>query len=239
MKRTHLILTGLSATIVLLSLNRLTPFTQTLLQPYDYLRWMDLLAMIPIPLASVILYYLLKNEIVKDSLLRKTTLYVVLNLFLITGIYLFAAGSGTHEFANYLHFKFCRADITSALCKIIIYNDDQFSHYVYYIGFILLNISLMFLEYFVPRSKDVSQKNLFFITLNSLVIALGIFANLAFEEAFLDLFFFGVVMLLSLYLLFKDRKKVFRLPVLYYFASSYTVGIVSTIVYKLATGTPF
>ena len=195
--------------------------------------------MIPIPLSSVILYFLLKNEIIKDSPFRKTAIYLILNLLLISGIYFFAAGSGTHEFANYLHFKFCRSDPSTSLCNIIIYNDDRFSHYVYYIGFILMNIALMFMEFFSPRKEKISRKDLIFVTLNSLVIAFGIFANLAFEEALLDLFFFGSVMILSLYLLLKDKKMSLKMPILYYFASSYTIGIVSTIIYKLATNTPF
>src|SRR3989344_933230 len=103
MQNIHLILTGLSLNIILLSLNRLTNLTSSFLQPFDFLRWLDFNAMLPIPLMAVILYYLLRQQVVYESAFRKTALFVILNILLISGIYFFAAGSGDHEVTNYLH----------------------------------------------------------------------------------------------------------------------------------------
>ncbi|MBI2327997.1 hypothetical protein HYU92_06795 [Candidatus Curtissbacteria bacterium] len=240
MRRVHLILSGLSLTIVALSLNRLTPFTQGYLQPFEFLRWLDFNAMLPIPLVSIVLYYLLKREIVSGSPFIKTRLYSFLSVILVAGIYFFGAGSGDHEVTNYLHFRFCNDyQIDNSLCNIVFFNDDRFSHYVYYLGFVLLNVSLMIIEFKSPRKVLVSLRDLFAIAINSLVIAFGIFANLAFEEALIDLLVFGSVMLLALYLLFLTNKKLKSLPITYYFAVSYSVGVVGTIFYKLVTNTPF
>jgi len=235
MKRVHLILTGLSATIILLSLNRLTTATLGHLQPFEFLRWLDFNAMLPIPLLSVILYYLLKREITTEtSPFLKTGLYAFYMVLLITGIYLFGAGSGTHEFANYLHARFCDTQVLNeTLCNIVIYNDDSFSHYVYYAGFILMNVALMLIEYSMPRKNPAKRKDLWLIVPNALFIALGIFANLAFEEIGIDLWVFGSVMVLSLILLAKRQWKFGALPVTFYFALSYTVGVVGTLLWKL------
>src|SRR3989344_5129113 len=235
MKIFHILLTGLSATIVALSINRLTPITQQYLQPYDYLRVMDFLAMIPIPLASSLLYFLLKENIIAHGRAARVAYAGVLNLLLITGIYLFAAGSGTHEVTNYLNIRFCDSGGSATpICRIIVYNDDEFSHYVYYAGFILLNVALMGFEYFHPRSNTISRRDVFGISANSLIIGLGIFANLAFEEIGIDLYIFGAVMLLALWLLFKGKHKPAHLPVTMYFAISYTLGVVGTLVYRAA-----
>jgi len=232
MKRVHLILTGLTLTIILLSINRLTNFTQNYLQPFEFLRWLDFNAMLPIPLMSIILYYLLKREIVYDSPFLKTGKYILLMVVLITGIYFFGAGSGDHEVTNYLNFRFCdQGKVDSPICNIIKYNDDEFSHYVYYVGFILMNVALMLIEYNLPRKNEVKKKDLILISVNSLFIALGIFANLAFEEIGLDLVFFGSVMLLSIYLLLQKSYK--KLPVTFYFGVAYTVGVVGTLLYKI------
>jgi hypothetical protein len=234
MKKIYWILTGLSISIVLLSLNRLTPLTSSYLQPYDFLRWLDFNAMLPIPLLSVILYYLLRKQIVYDSPFRKTAFYIFLGVLFVSGVYLFGAGSGTHEVTNYLNSRFCAAGkISSPICNIIAFNDDEFSHYVYYLGFILLNVSLMLVEFNFPRKEKVSKKDLVLVSINSLLIGLGIFANLAFEEIGLDLLFFGSVMLLALFLLFTGKKTAYRLPVIFYFAVAYTLGVVGTVVYKL------
>lgn len=240
MKRIHSILTGLSLTIIALSINRLTDLTQTHLQPYDYLRWLDFNAMLPIPLVSIILYYLLKREIVYDHSFLKTTQYTILSIVLISGIYLFGAGSGDHELTNYLNFRFCQSGtVQSPICNIIRYNDDVFSHYIYYVGFILMNVSLMLIEYKLPRKSKVSNRDLFFLSLNGLCIALGVFANLAFEEIGIDLLVFASVMVLSLLLLFYRGNRTRNLPVTYYFAFSYTVGVFSTGLYKLLMSVSF
>lgn len=233
MRNIHLILTGLSLTIILLSLNRLTNFTLGYLAPNDFLRWVDFNAMLPIPLLTIILYFLLKREIVYDSPFKKTGIFILLNIVLAAGIYFFGAGSGDHEVTNYLNTRFCdRGTIDSPICNIIKYNDDEFSHYIYYLGFILLNISLMFFEYFMPRKTKVSKKDLTLIFLNSLFIALGIFANLAFEEIGIDLYIFASVALLATFLLFKGKEKIYQKPILFYFFSSYTLGVISTFIYK-------
>ena len=227
MKRFHLILIGLSSSIVILSLNRLTPITQTYLQPFEFLRLMDVLAMIPIPLSSVLLYVLLKEQITKST-------HVLYTLILITGIYLFAAGSGDHEVTNYLNIRFCDSGkSTTAICNSIAYNDDEFSHYVYYAGFILLNIALMAYEYSYPRIKPIRGIDIAGIFANSFIIGLGIFANLAFEEIGIDLYIFGAVMLLAIWLLFKGKQPATYLPATMYFAMSYALGVTGTLVYGM------
>ena len=239
MKRIHIILTGLSLTIILLSINRLTSLTQGYLQPYEFLRWLDFNAMLPIPILSVLLYYLLRREIMYESTFYKRKLYLIFALLFVSGVYFFGAGSGDHEVTNYLNFRFCEGvesnstQSSSILCNIIDYNDNKFSHYVYYLGFVLLNVSLMLLEHFYPRKTRVLNKDLILIALNSVFIALGIFANLAFEEAFIDLIVFSSVMVLSIYLLLFTKRRKRELPITFYFAASYTLGIISTLIYKI------
>ena len=236
MKKIHLLLTGLSAVILLLSFNRLTSFTLSYLQPYDFLRWLDFNAMIPIPLLSIILYYLLLREIIYEAKFKKTKLYTLLFLLFITGVYLFGASSGNHEVTNYLNTRFCeRGTIDSPLCNIISYNDDEFSHIIYYLGFVFMNVVLLLMEYNMPRKKGMVKRDYIFVSANALFIALGIFANLAFEEIGIDLYVFGFLMVLSLYLLY-SKKIVSRFPLTYYFAFSYTVGVVGTAIYKLVSG---
>jgi len=233
MKKVHFLFTGLSVTILLLSLNRLTSFTLSYLQPYGFLRWLDFNAMIPIPLLSIVLYYLLLREVIYDSSFKKTKLYALLFLLFITGVYLFGVSSGNHEVTNYLNTRFCeRGAIDSPLCNIISYNDDEFSHIIYYLGFVFMNIVLLLMEYNMPRKKGMVKRDYIFVSANALFIGLGIFANLAFEEIGIDLYVFGFLMALSLYLLFA-KKTISKLPITYYFALSYTVGVIGTGIYKL------
>ena len=237
MKRIHWILTGLSLTIVALSVNRLASFTLNYLQPYEFLRWLDFHAMLTIPLASIVLYFLLKTEVIKLGEVKSSKWFVVWELVFVIGVYLFGAGSGDHEVTNYMNTRFCGAgEIRNQICNIISFNDDEFSHLVYYAGFVLLNLSLMGLQYILPLSRPVSSRDLSLIMVNGAFIALGIFANLAFEPSGLDLIFFGSVMAANLYILLRKRYQPGQLPVIVYFATSYTLGVIGTIVYKLVTG---
>jgi len=76
------------------------------------------------------------------------------------------------------------------------------------------------------------KRDFIFVSANALFIGLGIFANLAFEEIGVDLYIFGFLMLLSLYLLY-SKKIVSKHPITYYFAASYTMGVLGTVLYKL------
>lgn len=233
MKKIHFLLTGLSVVILLLSLNRLTSLTLSYLQPYEFLRWLDFNAMIPIPLLSILLYYLLLRDVIYESKFKKTKLYVFLLLLFITGVYLFGVSSGNHEVNNYLNTRFCeRGTVDSPLCNIISYNDDEFSHIIYYLGFVFMNVVLLLMEYNMPRKKGMIKRDYVYIWANALFIGLGIFANLAFEEIGIDLYVFGFLMTLSLYLLY-SKKIISKLPLTYYFAVSYTVGVIGTGMYKL------
>lgn len=68
------------------------------------------------------------------------------NLVFIVGLYLLGASYGDHEVANYLHHRFCPEDPTSSLCRIVIFNDDEFSHRVFFTGFVMVNTALLFLQ---------------------------------------------------------------------------------------------
>jgi len=188
--------------------------------------------MIPIPLASIILYYLLLRQVVAKDSFIKTKVYTFLFLLFISGVYLFGASSGVHEVTNYLNTRFCdRGGLRSTQCNIISYNDDKFSHLVYYIGFILMNITLMLSEYSVSQAMKMNKKEKVIVGANAVFIGLGIFANLAFEEIELDLYFFASMMVLALYLLSKKRWRSSNYPVLFYFGLSYSLGVLGTIIY--------
>jgi len=234
MKRILWILSGLSVVILLLSINRLSSLTSSYLQPYDFLRWLDFNAMIPIPLASILLYYLLLKEVGPEGSFLKTRAYTLLFLLFISGVYLFGTSSGTHEVTNYLNTRFCeRGNLRNQICNIISYNDDEFSHIIYYIGFVLMNVALMVTEFNIPRKKEMQKRDRLIVSANAVFIGLGIFANLAFEEIGLDLYFFGSMMVLALFLLSRKSWRFSHFPVLLYFAISYSLGVIGTIGYKL------
>ncbi|MCG3208120.1 MAG: hypothetical protein FOGNACKC_01722 [Anaerolineae bacterium] len=228
MRPIHLLLGVQTIVIILLSINRLTTLTTGYVAANEFLRWVDLNNMLILPLVSVVAFYLLKKELEYDSPARNGGWHLAVNLTFIIGLYLLAAGYGDHEVTNYLHGRFCATDETSPLCRIIIFNDDEFSHWVFFAGFILLNTALMLIQVLFPaRTPATPADTTLFIT-NGLFIGLGIFANLAFEAIGLDLYVVALLTALALGLLWRRGRQ----PLFIYYGTAYTFGLVATALTK-------
>ena len=155
MKRIHLLLGIQSVLAILVSLNRLGTWTLGYVLPNEFLRWVDLNNVL-ISLISLIALYLLKKTIEYDSTAREGRAHLAWNLVFIVGLFLTAASYGDHEVTNYLHQRFCATDTTSDLCRIVIFNDDEFSHWVFFTGFILVNVAILFLQDLFLHRENLS-----------------------------------------------------------------------------------
>lgn len=231
MKKVSYLLTLLSGAIFLLTLNRKTNLSQGLLEPYGFLRWQDFHAMVSLPLIITIIYALMFLHITN----RQPKIHNKFGIFLlifVTGALLYGVSSGNHEITNYLHHRYCMQDNTS-LCQIINYHDDTFSHFIFYVSSILMTISLLFFEKDQPESSPISKSSMTLLCINSLVIGLGLFANLAFEKLGIDLYAFGILSAISLSLLWIIRKNFRVYPIILYCALGYGSGTLASILAKL------
>jgi hypothetical protein len=217
-----------SVDIILVSINRLSTLTTGYVSSNEFLRWVDLNNMLVFPLISMVTFYLVKKQLEYGSPARDGRWHLSLNLIFIIGVYLLAAGYGDHEVTNYLHIRFCSTDETSPLCRIIIFNDDEFSHWIFFAGFVMVNAALMFLQVLFPYRGPVTIRDWVFLVLNGLFIALGIFANLAFEVIGLDLYVIALLTTLALILFWRRGPQ----PLVIYYATAYTIGLIATVIYK-------
>jgi hypothetical protein len=228
LKTIHWLLGVQTMVILLGSLNRLGSWTLGYVAANEFLRWVDLHNMLTLPLISVTAFYLLKKQIEQNELSSSQRIHLLLNLTFIVGLYLFAASYGSHETTNYLHTRFCPDGAASDLCRIVIFNDDEFSHWIFFAGFALLNGVLMLLQVVFPWPGKVSGRDTAVLTLNAFFVALGIFANLGFEEIRLDLVVVLGLAILSGWLLWRNGRQ----PLLVYYTVAYGVGLAMTAVYR-------
>jgi hypothetical protein len=225
----HWLLIAQTIIIIFASINRLGRFTLGYVAENEFLRWVDLLNMVVFPLASLVAFYLLKKEIEYDSPRKDGRRHLALNLAFIIGIYLLAASYGDHEVTNYLNFRFCLDEpINSDLCRIIVFNDDEFSHWLFFAGFVLVNAALPLLQILFPYLGTLTTKDIVLLVANAVFIGAGIFANLGFEEIGFDLYVVALLTGLSLYLLREHRRQ----PLVIYYATAYTLGLIATIIVK-------
>jgi hypothetical protein len=226
--RIHVLLAVQSLVVVLVSINRLSTLTLGYVAPNEFLRWVDLHNMLTLPLVSILAFYVLKKTVEANGPPASTRAHLAVNLAFIAGVYLLGAGYGDHEVTNYLHSRFCGRGDASALCRIVVFNDDEFSHWVFFAGFVLVNAALMLLQTLFPRREATSGRDSALIAGNAVLIGAGIFANLAFERIGLDLYVVALLALVAFVLL----RRLGRQPLLVYYATAYGLGLVATGLYK-------
>ncbi len=226
MKRIHILLGVQSLVAILVSLNRLGTWTLGYVLPNEFLRWVDFNNMLVLPLISVVASYLLKKTIEYDSPARDSRPHIAWNVVFIVGLYLLAASYGDHEVTNYLHQRFCVTDLNSDLCRIIIFNDDEFSHWIFFMGFVMGNIAILFIQKLFPHQGEITSTDLVLLALNALFLGAGVFANLGFEEIGLDLYVVALLALVSAYLLWQRGRQ----PMFVYYTIAYWLGLVGSLI---------
>ena len=225
MKRIHILLGVQSVLAILVSINRLGTWTLGYVLPNEFLRWVDLNNMIFIPLISLVATYLLKKTIEYDSPAREGRSHIAWNLVFIVGLYFTAVSYGDHEVTNYLHARFCLNDTTSDLCRIVIFNDDEFSHWIFFTGFILVSAAILFIQEIFPYKDQIKGSDVGLLLLNSLFLGAGVMANLGFEEIGLDLYVVALLALISAYLLWKRGRQ----PMFIYYTAAYWLGLMGSL----------
>jgi hypothetical protein len=226
MKRIHALLGVQSFVAILVSLNRLGTWTLGYVLPNEFLRWVDFNNMLVLPLISVVASYLLKKTIEYVSPQRESKPHIAWNLVFIVGLYLLAASYGDHEVTNYLHQRFCAADTNSDLCRIVIFNDDEFSHWIFFTGFVMINVAILFMQNLFPYREKITNADLTLLALNALFLGAGVFANLGFEEIGLDLYVVALLALISVYLFWRRGRQ----PMFIYYTIAYWLGLVGSLI---------
>ena len=226
MRRIHALLGVQSLVAILVSINRLGTWTLGYVLPNEFLRWVDFNNMLVLPLISVVASYLLKKTIEYDSPQRESRPHIAWNLVFIVGLYLLAVSYGDHEVTNYLHQRFCATDTTSDLCRIVIFNDDEFSHWVFFTGFVMVNAAILFMQTLFPNREQLKGTDFALLALNALFLGAGVFANLGFEEIGLDLYVVALLALISGYLLWRRGRE----PMFIYYTIAYWLGLVGSLI---------
>jgi hypothetical protein len=214
----HALLGVQSRVVVLISLNRLGSWSQGYVGGNQFLRWVDLNNLI-LSFVSVLAFHLLQRHLLAEG----SRWAGALTTGFLVGAYLLGVSYGIHEVTNYLHVRACPA-AGEPLCSIIAFNDDEFSHWLFFAGFVMVNASVMLLQIVFPYDGQLRPRDRALIVFNSLFVAAGIFANLAFEEIGLDLY---VVVLLAGVAIYLLRRRGLQ-PLLLYYSVAYVLGLVLT-----------
>jgi hypothetical protein len=212
MKTLHLLLSAQSLVLVAASVNRKWDATGVEVLPFGALRLVDLLNLLVIAPAGLLVFHALLEHLRPSRTAR---------IAFVAAAYLFAASYGMHEAADYLHARFCDPG-TGELCAIVGYQDDELSHLLFFAGF--TGIAAVLLAAQATTAAATTPRDRALILANAALVAAAIVANLGFEEIGFDLLVVAAVAALAVALWLRYGPR----PVILYFASSYTAGLVVT-----------
>lgn len=231
MNRFNWILTLLSLNTILLSLERFSFTTKVVLQPFSFLRLHEAFQIIFVTLISVIFSFLLLKEISHnfESLKRKNG-PIYLLIFLL-GLYFYASGNGLHEVSSFLFNNYCDKNNLTGLCGSSFYDDYYFGNILYFIGLLMVNLSLVGLEKFY-LVKGFSTGEMVITLLNSLVYALGLFAYAAFDRVLVGLYFTITGLLIFGAILISWRLKFNKYPYTTYLGFAYALSTISSLIWR-------
>ncbi len=229
----NILLTLTSLNVLLVTVERLSPTTKILLQPYNFLRLHEVIQMLILILATVLIPALLLREVTDNFRLMQTKKGLWLFIMFVTGVYIYTTGNGLHEMASFAFNTYCDIkNIEGNLCGGLFFNNYYFGNGLYFVGAFLMILALLLFEFMQPVVK-LTKNGMRFLIVNALVYALAIFAYSAFDVVPVGLYysiFMTIVIDMFLYL----HKRPWReTPVTFYLALCYTIGTVASIVVRL------
>ena len=168
MNRINIIFTLSSLTVLVIIIERLLPYTRGLLQPYNSIQLHQLLqTTIFLPVTVILTFFLLKI-ITNDFQALKEKRNAFLAFLFVVGVYLYGAGEGWHEVANFTVHKYCDIQLLNNLCGGLFINSFYTGNIIFFIGNVLMNIALLELARKLP-TKPFTKKELIILIINSII----------------------------------------------------------------------
>jgi hypothetical protein len=108
----------------------------------------------------------------------------------------------------------------------VIFNDDEFSHWIFFTGFVMVNVAILFMQNIFPYREKITNADFALLGLNAVFLGAGILANLGFEEIGLDLYVVTLLAQISTYLLLRRGRQ----PMFIYYTIAYWLGLIASFI---------
>lgn len=216
----------------MVTLERFSPTTKLILQPYNFLRLHEVIQMTVIILSTVLIPLMIFRELTNNFDLLKRGYNLWLAILFIVGIYFYATGNGVHEVSSYIFNTFCDTKkIAGGVCASAFFNDYYFGNILYFSGAYLLVISLILLEKQNLPSK-LDRMNRIILIINAIIFAFAIFAYAAFDRVLVGLIYSVITTITVIILYFSLGKKRDSYPYIVYTLITYSLGTTASLIVR-------
>ena len=221
-----LLLIAQTLILIVASLNRLTDFSAGPVAENQFLRWRDFNHLMVFPPLTVFIAIGFRQVFLRVGENRNGWA----DLLFVIAVYFLGAGYGVHELANYLSvLAKTREAIDPVFREVIRYNDDDFSHWVFFGAFIILNIVMLLWQAANPFQSRLSRIDLTICVINGLILSAAILANLTRGELGFDLVALLALAVIALFFWLKNKRQ----PLNIYYVTGLWPGLIGTAVAKM------
>jgi hypothetical protein len=218
------LLTLLSLTTVAITIERASPTTAVLLQPYDFLHLHEVVQIGLITAFSVVVSFLILRAVSGNFEELRDRRGAVLGCLFLLGAYFYATGNGAHEVSSFLFSHFCNTQhFTSTSCGAMYADDYFFGNTVYFVGLGLSSLAVIIVELGRPGPPQ-TNRDLNITIANALVLALTFVAYEAFDRVLVGLISTIAFALLFGFLLFRGRARFSSVPFTFYSSLGFTLA---------------
>jgi hypothetical protein len=224
MKTMNRLITLISLTTVVITIERFSPTTRIVVPPYGFLHLHEVVQMGIITAFSVIVSFLVLRTASRNFSLMQDSRGAIFGCIFILGVYFYSTGNGAHEVASFMFNEFCDTKhFTSAACGSMYINDYFFGNVVYFVGLGLSTVAVILFE---ARRPDMSytRKDARVTLANGLVLALTFIAYDAFDRVAVGLASTMVLAIIYDWLLLASRARYRTMPFTLYSAVGFTLA---------------
>ncbi len=229
MKPVNRLITLLSLITVVITVERVSPTTRILLQPYGFLHLHEALQIGLITAAGTVISFLILREVSDGFRLLAAGGGAALGCLFILGTYFAASGNAAHEVASFLFNRFCDVHhVRPGACGSEYVNDYFFGNVTYFVGLGLSNLAVVLVERRRPDGS-MTRGDVWVTVANAAVLALTFVAYDAFDRVLVGLVSTVVFALVFGGLLLTARARPRFLPFTLYSGLGFTLAAVIAI----------
>jgi hypothetical protein len=230
----NLLFTLTSLSVVLVTVERVSPTTRVVLAPHRFLSLHEVLQVTVLITLTVAIPALMLRVLSGNFAAVQSRTSGWLFIVFLVGTYYYGAGEGLHEVSSYTFNAYCdTVHLSGNLCGGLFFNDFFTGNTLFFVGAALTTGVLLIIESRNP-GDSFSRRAMMVLVVNAVVFSATVIAYAAFDRVLVGLVYSLVMLVVSLVFLLRARNCWRQFPYTTYTSLVYTIGAVASVIIRIA-----